>query len=238
MKRHVLTPEQAKGLLKALEACEKPVNPLAEKVEHFPSECDGDCENCEDFTPDIPWDAGLPFMMSPFAIDRVEFHNPATIVWWMDGTKTVVRCMDNATEVVRDGRKVKKARPADTYSKEVGLAMCIAKKAYGNTGYFNEIFKNFIPEYDGPEITVYADNDENEICEVVGKGVLRKLSDEEANEVREKFGMDRETKKKVDDGKIKALSDAGWSAEEIAKEMNLHVTTVYNHLKKIREGQE
>ena len=39
----------------------------------------------------------------------------------------------------------------------------------------------------------------------------------------------------IDDGKIKALSNAGWPAEEIAKEMNISVATVYNHLKAMRE---
>lgn len=62
-------------------------------------------------------------------IDRVIFNNPATIVIWKDGTKTVVKCQEN-----------------DTYSEEIGLAMCIAKKYLGNSGNFNEVFKKWIPE--------------------------------------------------------------------------------------------
>ena len=56
-------------------------------------------------------------------IKSVKFNNPATIVFWTDGTKTVVKCGDD-----------------DTFDPEKGLAMAIAKKALGNSGnYFNEI---------------------------------------------------------------------------------------------------
>lgn len=63
-------------------------------------------------------------------IKNVIFNEPATIVYWTDGTKTVVKCQDN-----------------DIYSKETGLAIAIAKKALGNKGNFNEVFKKWIPEY-------------------------------------------------------------------------------------------
>ena len=63
-------------------------------------------------------------------IEKVIFNKPATIVFWADGDKTVVKCQDG-----------------DTYSKEVGLAMCIAKKALGNKGNFNDVFKEWIPGY-------------------------------------------------------------------------------------------
>ena len=64
-------------------------------------------------------------------IKDVIFSPPATIVLWADGTKTVVKCQENEGE----------------YSKEVGLAMCICKKVYGNKGNYNNIFKKFIKEY-------------------------------------------------------------------------------------------
>lgn len=63
-------------------------------------------------------------------IKDVIFSPPATIVLWADGTKTVVKCQED-----------------ETYSKEVGLAMCICKKVYGNKGNYNNIFKKFIKEY-------------------------------------------------------------------------------------------
>ena len=62
-------------------------------------------------------------------IEKVIFNDPATIVVWKDGTKTVVKC-----------------QPGDTYSKELGLAMCIAKKSLGNKGNFNEVFKKYLEE--------------------------------------------------------------------------------------------
>lgn len=66
-------------------------------------------------------------------IKNVIFNNPATVVMREDGTKTVVKC-----------------QPGDTYSKETGLALCIAKKYLGNKGNFNEVFKKWIPEETEP----------------------------------------------------------------------------------------
>ena len=64
------------------------------------------------------------------AIKKVIFNNPATIVIWNNGTKTTVKCSER-----------------DEYSEEVGLAMCISKKALGNKGNFNEVFKKHVPTY-------------------------------------------------------------------------------------------
>ena len=64
------------------------------------------------------------------AIKKAIFNNPATIVIWNDGTKTTVKCSER-----------------DEYSEEVGLAMCISKKALGNKGNFNEVFKKHVPGY-------------------------------------------------------------------------------------------
>lgn len=70
------------------------------------------------------------------AIKNVYFNPPATVVLWDDGTKTVVKCQDG-----------------DTYSKETGLALCMAKKAMGNSSKFNDIFKKWIPEEKKPKKT-------------------------------------------------------------------------------------
>ena len=69
--------------------------------------------------------------VNPLKIERVIFNAPATIVIWADGTKTVVKCQDG-----------------DTYSEETGLALCIAKKALGNQGNYNDIFKQWLPKHD------------------------------------------------------------------------------------------
>lgn len=68
------------------------------------------------------------------AIKKVVFNDPATIVFWTDGTKTVV--------------KQQKCDKKKKFDPEKGLAMAIAKKALGNQGnYFNEIRK-WVDTYD------------------------------------------------------------------------------------------
>ena len=58
-------------------------------------------------------------------IKDVIFNPPATIVFWMDGTKTVVK---DQGEVF--------------YDPEKGMAMAVAKKAFGNQGnYYNQFAK-------------------------------------------------------------------------------------------------
>lgn len=69
------------------------------------------------------------FSNSSFEIKDIIFNDPATIVLWEDGTKTVVKC-----------------QPGDIYDKEMGLALCIAKKALGNKSNFNNVFKKWIPD--------------------------------------------------------------------------------------------
>ena len=62
-------------------------------------------------------------------ITKVIFNDPATIVFWEDDTKTVVKCDDK-----------------ERYDPEKGLAMAISKKALGNQGnYYNE-FKKWLPD--------------------------------------------------------------------------------------------
>lgn len=62
-------------------------------------------------------------------IKDVIFNNPATIVLWKDGTKTVVK----ATE--------------EEYDPEKGLAMAIAKKRYGNKWSYYNVFKHWLKKY-------------------------------------------------------------------------------------------
>lgn len=61
-------------------------------------------------------------------IKRVIFNQPATIVLWKDGSKTVVKCQEG-----------------EAFDPEKGLAMCIIKKLSGNKGNFNDIFRKWIP---------------------------------------------------------------------------------------------
>lgn len=65
-------------------------------------------------------------------IKKVIFNKPATIVFWSDGTKTIVKCGEN-----------------DIYDPEKGLAMAVAKKFLGtnksHSNYMNE-FKKWLPK--------------------------------------------------------------------------------------------
>lgn len=61
-------------------------------------------------------------------IQNVIFNAPATIVFWTDGSKTVVKCEN------------------EEYDPEKGLAMAIVKKWFGNNcGYYYEAFKEWCP---------------------------------------------------------------------------------------------
>lgn len=61
--------------------------------------------------------------MSTASIKNVIFAPPATIVYWSDGSKTVVKCSEK-----------------DAFDPEKGLAMAIAKRCGGNKGsYYKEI---------------------------------------------------------------------------------------------------
>lgn len=61
-------------------------------------------------------------------IKKVIFNDPATIILWKDGTKTVVQTQ------------------GEDYDPEKGMAMAIAKKALGNEGNYYDIFKEWLPE--------------------------------------------------------------------------------------------
>lgn len=74
-------------------------------------------------------------------IKKVIFNDPATIILWTDGTKTVVKCQEG-----------------DIYDPEKGMAMAICKRALGNQGNYCEVFKKWLPEeepvvkFDGSEL--------------------------------------------------------------------------------------
>ena len=88
-------------------------------------------------------------------ITKIKFNPPATIIFWADDTKTVVKAHDEG------------------FDPEKGVVMAIAKKALGNKGnYYNEIRK-CLDEYDKQQ---WADIDEvhehvdPEISKVIEEG--------------------------------------------------------------------
>lgn len=62
-------------------------------------------------------------------ITDVRFCGPATIIFWGDGTKTVVKCMEG-----------------DEFNPELGMAMCLLKKLLDEENYktFKKACKHFI----------------------------------------------------------------------------------------------
>ena len=66
-------------------------------------------------------------------IKKVKFNPPATIVFWTDNTKTVVKCN------------------GEDYDPEKGLAMCICKKVLGDKGNYYEVFKKWLPKEEETE---------------------------------------------------------------------------------------
>ena len=61
-------------------------------------------------------------------IDRVIYNNPATVVFWVDGTKTVVKC-----------------NSCDKYDPEKGLMAAVCKRAMGD-GYYKQL-REHIPDF-------------------------------------------------------------------------------------------
>ena len=69
-------------------------------------------------------------------IKDVIYNDPATIVFWEDGTKTVVKCKFN-----------------EKFDPEKGLAMAFSKKMLGNKGNYYNVFKKWLPD-EKPNTTV------------------------------------------------------------------------------------
>lgn len=63
-------------------------------------------------------------------IKRVLYNPPATIVFWADGTKTVVKCQEG-----------------DKFDHEKGVALCFMKKALGNQSNFNNTLNKWLPAF-------------------------------------------------------------------------------------------
>lgn len=59
-------------------------------------------------------------------VDKVIVHEPALIVFWMDGGKTVVKCTN------------------EEFDLEKGIAMAFIKRMFGNKGNYNAFLKFII----------------------------------------------------------------------------------------------
>ena len=86
----------------------------------------------------------------PGMIDRVIFNDPATIIIWNDGSKTVVKRSDD-----------------DIWDPEKGFCMAVIKKLYGHTSFIKRFME---PEEEMSILTV------EEACENL-KNFGKKLND-------------------------------------------------------------
>ena len=62
-------------------------------------------------------------------VKKIIFNDSATIVYWKDGTKTVVKCQEG-----------------DDFDPEKGFAMAFLKKCWGNKGNFNDKLRKIMKE--------------------------------------------------------------------------------------------
>lgn len=62
---------------------------------------------------------------------RVIFNPPATVVFWKDGTKTVVKSMED-----------------DQFNPYYGFVCALAKKIYGSNSAVKSIVSKYMPEFD------------------------------------------------------------------------------------------
>ena len=67
-------------------------------------------------------------VMNDYYIEKVIYNNPATVVIWSDGTKTV-----------------SKTHADDKYSPEVGLVLCVLKKISGSTKV-HDLIEAWVPQ--------------------------------------------------------------------------------------------
>lgn len=98
----------------------------------------------------------------PF-IRKVVFNDPATIVFWSDNTKTVVKC-----------------GPDDIFDKEKGLAMAICKKMACNDTQFHKVFKQWCkPDETNEDEVAYskAMKELNQMAAQTKGGIARLLTE-------------------------------------------------------------
>lgn len=75
--------------------------------------------------------------------EKVIFNDPATIVFWNDGTKTVVKCQEG-----------------DVYDEREGFLLCCAKKLMGGNGRYNDLMRKVdVPDEHGIEACVHGIKD-------------------------------------------------------------------------------
>lgn len=99
---------------------------IVSKKEEFLKYCELDAKMTEEM-----WTKMNSYIGTSFKIKNVIFNDPATIVYWSDGSKTVVKCQDG-----------------EAFDPEKGLAMAISKKALGNKHEYYHTFLHWLKKYE------------------------------------------------------------------------------------------
>lgn len=92
-------------------------------------------------------------------VEKVVYNDPATIVIWNDGTKTVVKCHEG-----------------DVYDPEKGFLLCCAKKLFGNKGRYNDVMREHVFEPLSQKATGY-DTARDAIARSIRKLIAQELVD-------------------------------------------------------------
>lgn len=76
------------------------------------------------------------FTKDSIKLVRFNKEKGVTVIKWSDNSVTKVKVQEQY---------------GDKFDPETGMAMCICKKVFGNTGRYNEVFKQWLPQKDEVE---------------------------------------------------------------------------------------
>ena len=119
------------------------------------------------FTASIPPLKVAPIHPKKLSIKNVIFNPPATIVFWTDNTKTVVKC------------------DQELYDPEKGIAMAISKKLLGENKYeYYNVFRHWLKKWDKQYSETTAESEDFN-----GRNHVVRLTDEELNYLNGMYGL-------------------------------------------------
>lgn len=143
------------------------------------------------------------------SVEKVIFNNPATIVIWKDGTKTVVKCQND-----------------EQFDPEKGLALCFMKKALGNKSNFNNAIHMWVKDEE-PEVARSASIYPAPIKKVVrAKKIVRQTAKATTSDTPAESSSSGRRLVKFSDYQITAILNAMGSVKYLAHKSRLSVATV------------
>ena len=119
--------------------------------------------------------------MPKLAIKDVIFNPPATIVFWMDGTKTVVK---DQGEVF--------------YDPEKGMAMAVAKKAFGNQGNYYNQFSKYLDIYEKKQEAEFTSSYANTVLDDIIEKFRNSLTKTNYNKFSKYLDIYEKKRTKID----------------------------------------